>query len=675
MSPIRRRLLRAGTPALLLLLAASPASGAQEAPASAPGQSFEGGAAWESAFAPLDLSTPNLYRGADGEPGPRYWQQRADYRIQVTLDPRANTLTGRQTIRYRNNSPDSLEFVWLHLDQNRFRSGSRGEVTTPIGGRFEGRGDPGGIEVSSFRTAGSDRELERSVRDTRMRVLLERPLPPGGEATWELAWSFPIPRYGADRMGREDLAQGTVYEIAQWYPRMAVYDDVKGWNTEPYLGLGEFYLEYGDFDVEITVPRELLVAATGNLENAAEVLTGEQLRRLERARKSQQTVAIVAPEEVGAARSRPRGTSPLMWRFKAGNVRDFAWAASQAFIWDAAAWEDVLAQSFYPREALPLWSGSTQMVRESLREQSRWYRYPYPTMANVNGVVGGMEYPMIVFCGERQDEAGLWEVTNHEVGHTWFPMIVGSNERLHMWFDEGLNTFINGFATAARTGEPLSGDGTVQSLLPYLAGQEGADQPAMIRADAMQLQGFGQLAYNKPAVGLRLLREQVIGDTLLFDSAFRGYIEAWAFKHPTPDDFFRYMGGALGESLDWFWRGWFLTNAKLDQEVTGVAISPGPGGGAVSTVSIRSNGQLIFPVPLVLELEGGEKRRSTLPVEIWLRGSRFDYPVIDPKPVVGVRIDPDQALPDLDPANNGWGTLAASGPAGGPSTSNDGGRE
>ena len=245
-------------------------------------------------------------------------------------------------------------------------------------------------------------------------------------------------------------------------------------------------------------------------------------------------------------------------------------------------------------------------VRESLKLQSRWFHYPYPSMINVNGVAGGMEYPMMVFCGERTDEKGLWEVTNHEIGHTWFPMVVGSNERMNMWQDEGFNTFINGFATAARYKTPITPQQTVGDIVPYLSGD---DQPPMMRSDAMNANGIGPVAYDKPSVGLHLLREQVVGDTLLFDQAFQGYIRAWAFKHPTPDDFFRYMSNALGENLDWFWRGWFLTNDKLDFQVTGVEVEPAPDGEKVSTVSLRSNGDMVFPVPLELTFEGGETRR------------------------------------------------------------------
>jgi hypothetical protein len=667
---------RAGLGALALLaLFASLAAGQQPGPVPYTASPSAGppvadedfllsGRPWTSPFAPLRLSTPNAYREGDGTPGPAYWQQRADYTIEAALDPAANRLSGKQTIHYRNNSPDTLSVVWLQLDQNRFRPGSRGELVTPVGGRFEGRGEPGGIDVAIFREAGSTRDLPREVRDTRLRVELDRPLPPGGEAVWELQWSFPIPHYGADRMGRDAVSQGTIYEVAQWYPRMAVYDDVKGWNTEPYLGLGEFYLEYGDFDVKLTVPRDYIVAATGMLANPAEVLTREQQQRLEQARSSEQTVTILGPGDVGSASSRPAGSGPLTWHLTAQNVRDFAWAASPAFIWDAASWDGVLAQSVYPEEALPLWSESTQMVRESLRLQSRWFRYPYPSMTNVNGIAGGMEYPGIVFCGQRANEEALWDVTNHEIGHTWFPMIVGSNERLNMWQDEGFNTFINTFATAARYQRPISPQATVQEILPYLAGN---DQPSMMRADAMEATGIGPVAYDKPAVGLHLLREQVIGDTLLFDEAFEGYIRAWAYKHPTPDDFFRYMSSALGENLDWFWRGWFLTNDKLDFQAAGVEVSEAPGGGKLSRVVLQSNGDMVFPVPLELTFEGGEKRRVTLPVEAWLRGPRFEYPVIQSEAVIGVRIDPDGVIPDLVPENNGWQLGDAGPPKMGPS--------
>src|SRR2546426_1084557 len=404
-----------------------------------------------SPFRRLGLPTPTLIREGSGAPGPRYWQQRADYTIRATLDTATHTIAGSETLRYANNSPDTLRYLWLQLDQNIYRANSRGAALNPTDARFAGRGFEGGYTIEYVRAvrrvgqAAGRIPLATTGNGTMLRVELDRPLAPGGRAELELAYRFEVPEHGSDRMGREQFPGGWLYEVAQWYPRVAVYDDVRGWNTEQYLGQGEFYLEYGDFDVTITVPRSFVVAATGTLLNPLEVLTATERARLTQALKSDTTVAVIAKTEVGQAFTRPVGGAPTRtWHYSAKNVRDVAWAAAQNFIWDASGYNGVLIQSLYPPEANAGWARSTKYARHSIKHYSeKWFRYPYPTALNVAGPVGGMEYPMIGFCGPRAGDRGLFGVTTHELGHQWFPMVVGSNERLYPWMDEGFNSFMN----------------------------------------------------------------------------------------------------------------------------------------------------------------------------------------------------------------------------------------
>src|SRR6266699_3419640 len=387
---------------------------------------------------------------------------------------------------------------------------------------------------------------------------------PRGVTSLEIGYSFQVPEHGADRMGREQFPEGWLYEIAQWYPRLAVYDDIRGWNTEQYLGQGEFYLEYGDIDFAITVPRGFIVAATGRLTNPLQVLTAQQRERLVRALHSDSTVAIIAKNEVGQASTRPAVSgATLTWRFSAQNVRDVAWAAAPNFIWDASGWNGILMQSFYPPVAASIWRESTRMVRHSIQHYSeKWFQYPYPTAINVNGPVGGMEYPMLVFCANRRSREGLFGVTTHELGHQWFPMVVGSNERLYAWMDEGFNTFINIYSGMTFYHDTLEGRGEAQQWARFAA--TGRDEPSMLPADRVDPPLLGQAAYNKPATGLYLLRHHILTDTTRFDYAFGEYARRWAFKHPTPADFFRTMNDASAENLDWFWRGWFFGTQPCD---------------------------------------------------------------------------------------------------------------
>ena len=608
-------------------------------------------------FAPLPLPAPSRIRTASGEPGPDYWQQRADYRIKVALEPESHRIRGSEVILYTNNSPDALDELWIQLEQNLFRPGSRGSFVNS-GTRWRGAFEGGGIELSRVEVVqgGKTRRPKYSIDDTRMRIDLDEPIPPkGGKIEIRIDWTFVVPEYGADRLGRFQSVDGWVYELAQWYPRMYVYDDVRGWNPMPYIGQGEFYLEYGDFDVEITVPRDYIVVATGELQNPQEVLTATQRQRLERARRSAETVHIVAPDEVGSPDSRPRGSGPLTWRFRAANVRDFAWAASRAFIWDAASWDGILVMSAYPREGLgtpeqPGWEMSTQYVRQSLAHYSEmWVRYPYPVAINVAGIVGGMEYPMIVFCSVNARGQALFGVTDHEFGHTWFPMLVGNDERRHAWMDEGLNTLLNHYSNLAYYGagaqrvRATSPDYIVERML-----EPTHDQPIMTYADHLRRDGLGFLAYRKPGFGLILLREVVLGPER-FDAAFKEYIRRWANKHPQPADFFRTIEDVSGEDLSWFWRGWFYSTALLDQAADSVTTRDG-----VTLVHLSNREGLVMPVTLEVEYAGGATERHRLPVEIWLHADSYALELPGGREVVRVTVDPDRMLPDVRRENDTW---------------------
>ena len=602
-------------------------------------------------FQTLDLPSVNEYRSASGKPGHAYWQQRADYEIDVTLDPDARSLEGSQTITYTNNSPQSVEYLWLQLDQNLFRPGSRGSEIQPPDSRWRGSFPGGGYTISNVRVNGAEADI--TITDTRMRIDLAEPMPPGG-STLEIGldFAFTIPQYGADRMGWLEVEQGTVFELAQWYPRMYVYDDVNGWNTMPYLGQGEFYLEYGDFDVAITVPRDFIVAATGELTNPEDVLTDEQRERIDEARESAETVHIISPDEVGTSASRPAGSGALTWRFRAENVRDVAWAASEAFIWDAAGWEDVLNMSFYPMEGIgteeePGWEESTEYVRHSIKHYSEmWYPYPYPVAINVAGIVGGMEYPMIIFCSVRARHYGLFGVTSHEIGHEWYPMIVGSDERRYAWMDEGFNTFINHYSALAYYG-PDAASRLNQEYISNLMIGSVAEVPIATYPDLIPRSHLGFLAYRKPGMALRVLREYVLGEER-FDDAFREYTRRWAYKHPQPADFFRTMEDVSGDDLDWFWRGWLYSTELIDQSIASVEPSD-----STTRVTIVQESGLMMPVDLQITYSDGREETRRIPVEAFTLGNSFTE-VVESDAVARIELDPSKILPDADPRDNVW---------------------
>ncbi|MFQ5705039.1 MAG: M1 family metallopeptidase [Gemmatimonadales bacterium] len=610
-------------------------------------------------FAPLELRDAGEIRLGSGKPGRGYWQQRSDYSIEVSLDSTTHRVTGSETITYTNNSPDSLSELWLQLDQNLFTAESRGALVNSSN-RWRGAFAQGGdhIERVDVVRDGTRSKADYMVNDTRMRIDLAEPLTPdGGTIQLGIDWSFVIPEYGADRMGRLEAADGWVYEVAQWYPRMYVYDDVNGWNPLPYIGQGEFYLEYGSFDVAITAPSDFVVVATGELLNPKDVLTKNQQQRLEQARHTARTIHIVSAQEVGTPESRPTGKGNLTWRYHADNVRDFSWAASKAFIWDATSWEDVLIMSVYPKEGLGPdnrgragWEDATQYARHTISYYSEhFFRYPYPVAINVAGIAGGMEYPMIVFCSVRARGQGLFGVTDHELGHSWFPMIVGNDERRYAWMDEGFNTFLNHYSNLDFYGDTASR--SQRTSAPYIARmmqQPISDQPIMTHPDKIRGQGLGFMGYRKPGFGLIMLREVVLGHER-FDKAFRTYIKRWAFKHPKPADFFRTIDDLSGEDLSWFWRGWFYTTDLLDQSVDSVTVSK-----EGTHIHLNNLQGLVMPVHMRIQFADSSTVDRKLPVEIWQTSDLFSVLVDDPRAVVAVTLDPDVMLPDANRENNEW---------------------
>ena len=613
-------------------------------------------------FRRLELPTATMMRAGSGAPGRDYWQQLADYLIRASLDTAAGAVTGQERITYRNNSPDTLRYLWLQLDQNLFMKGSTGELIFGDDAHNGTGGAKGGLTLTQValaavparrgRRAVAAAPLHYTVNGTMMRVDLSQPLPPHTGIALDLAWHFPFGP-NANRMGIEQVDGSTIYEVGQWYPRMAVYDDVRGWNTEQYHGQGEFYLEYGSFDVTLTVPATMLVAATGVLQNPEAVLTPAQRTRLARARQSDSTVVIRGKDEIGSAASRPAGVDGLLsWHFTADSVRDFAWAAGSQFIWDAARANggSTLAMSFYPPSADSIWKDATQDVKFAVEQYSRWLRYPYPVATNVNGIEGGMEYPMIVFCRARTNAQALFGVTDHEIGHSWFPMIVGSNERLYAWMDEGFNTFQNRYNQALRYPGDADRRSDAESYMRYATTAER--QPIMTAADEVDPEWLNQVGYNKPGLALRLLRDVVVGADR-FDVAFREYVRRWAFKHPTPADFFRTMEDGLGEDLSWFWRSWLYTTETLDQAVDSVAVSDSSGQ-PKSRVRLRMVGPMVMPVPLALTMDDGSTRRLSLPAQIWYGGPVYTLHVPGPGKVVSAVIDPDGVLPDIRRDNNRW---------------------
>lgn len=613
----------------------------------------------------------NEYRTASGTPGVRYWQNRADYKLMVVLDTAKHIVSGTSLITYTNNSPDKLPFLWLQLDQNIFKENSRGEQTSAaFGSRLHGetkeRHFTEGYEIKAVYIIKNNKQEKADylVTDTRMQIRLNDPVKAnGGIIQIKIIYAFKVQDNGLVRTGRMLTKNGWIYEIAQWYPRMEVYDDVSGWNTIPYLGSSEFYLEYGDFDYTITAPANLIVVGSGELVNAAEVLVPKIINRLSIAKTSGKTIMIKDSAEVNNADMHPQKAN-LTWHFFCKNARDVSWAASKAFMWDAAAinlsnGNKALAQSVYPVESkgVNAWSRSTEYVKNAIElYSSKWLQYTYTVATNVAGIVGGMEYPGIVFCDAGFKSRQLWDVTNHEFGHNWFPMIVGSNERKYAWMDEGLNMFINGLATKVfNKGEYYVKQDINNAAVDAFGPQNEA---IMNSEDVVQNDYRSQAFYYKPAMGLNILREQILGEDR-FDYAFKNYIKNWAFKHPTPWDFFHAIDNASGEDLSWFWKEWFTTTWKLDQSVKGITyIDNDATKGAM--ITLENLEEMALPVTLLVKQQNGNTDTVNLPAEIWQRGSTWTFPYKSASPIDFVIIDPDHRLPDINPENNAYSPVLVS---------------
>ncbi|WP_299976244.1 M1 family metallopeptidase [uncultured Pseudoteredinibacter sp.] len=568
---------------------------------------------FEDKFRQLDevLPTPNIYRNAAGEPGQQYWQQEVDYKIKVKLLEDKRRIEASQKVYYKNNSPYTLKYLWVQLDQNKFKNDSMAEMTTAFAGI--GRRGPStkaasgsapaklslaelrrhqfmednelGYTISNVKSSG--RNLDYTIVGTNMRIDLPKPLKPGQSTQFDLDFAFNIVEENAvwARAGYEhfpdDAREGgnDIYLLAQWFPRMVAYTDYEAWTNKEFLGRGEFTLEFGDYEVEMTVPADHIVSSTGTLQNASQVLTAKQRSRLKKAETAKRPVFIVTEEE--ALENEKEGTSKTKtWKFKADNVRDFAWASSRKFMWDAKGYKQggkvqdhVMAMSFYPKEGGDLWKKySTESVVHTMEVYSRFsFDYPYPVAQSVNGPVGGMEYPMITFNGPRtelQDDGSrtysqaekrfLIGVVIHEIGHIYFPMIVNSDERQWTWMDEGLNSFLDG--VAGREWDPTIPWGVEpRDIVDYM--KSSTQVPIMTQSDSVLR--LGPNAYTKPAAALNILREVILGREL-FDFAFKEYSQRWMFKRPTPADFFRTMEEASGVDLDWFWRGWFYSTDHVD---------------------------------------------------------------------------------------------------------------
>ncbi|MFN5653409.1 MAG: M1 family metallopeptidase, partial [Flavobacteriia bacterium] len=549
----------------------------------------------QTKFAQLDqmLPTPNNYRAASGAPGHAYYQQKADYKMTLVLDDAKQRLDGVETITYTNNSPDPLAYLWLQLDQNIYNLDSDSKIIeVEKMENFKSVSDlrkrdfyyDGGFKIERI-TNMSGQPMKYFINKTMMRIDLAKPLLPGQNISFQINWWYNI----NDRMqvgGRSgyeyfETDQNYLYTIAQFFPRMCVYNDVTGWQNKQFLGRGEFTLPFGDYEVSITVPADHIVAATGECQNYASILTAEQRKRYEQAKKSDSPVIIVTQAEAEAA-EKNKAQKTKTWVYKATNVRDFAFASSRQFIWDAQKQtvgnKDILCMSYYPKEGNPLWERySTKLVAHTIKTYSKYtVNYPYPVAISVHSKWIGMEYPMICFNGGRPEadgtysegeKYGMWGVIIHEVGHNFFPMIINSDERQWTWMDEGLNTFVQYLTEQEWERDYPSRRGPAYMIADYMRGDVSGISPIMTNSESIKQ--FGNNAYGKPATALNILRETVMGREL-FDYAFKTYCERWAFKHPTPADFFRTMEDASAVDLDWFWRGWFYSTDHVDIALTDV---------------------------------------------------------------------------------------------------------
>jgi len=559
---------------------------------------------WQGKFEQLDqlLPTPNEYRSGSGAPGPRYWQQRADYVINAELNDNNQSISGSETITYFNNSPDVLKYLWLQLDQNINQKNSmtamsddnsiRDSVSTrTLAADLKLHDFDGGFKIKSVKDA-SGKALAYTINNTMMRVDLVQPLAAGKQMSFSVEWSFNINNrmhnmtFNDGRSGMEYFPEdgNYLYIIAQWFPRMCVYDDVVGWQNKQFIGQGEFTLSFGNYAVNLTVPADHIVAATGMVQNPTEVLTAEQIARFEKAKTSFDKPLMIVTQAEATAKEKTKSAEKKTWKFYAENVRDFAFASSRKFIWDAQAVKvgnnTPLAMSYYPKEGNPLWEQeSTKAIKNCLVTYSKYsIDYPYPQATSVHSASIGMEYPMICFNGARPNKDGTFSdrtkwglvgVVIHEVGHNFYPMIINNDERQWTWMDEGLNTFVQYRTQVENYPDMPQRRGPAAGIVPYMKSAPEWQRPLMVNSETVARQNFGNEQYAKCATALNILRETVMGPEL-FDKAFKEYAQRWAFKHPKPADFFRTMEDASAVDLDWFWKGWFYTTDNADQSIESV---------------------------------------------------------------------------------------------------------
>ncbi|MGV3546601.1 MAG: M1 family metallopeptidase [Pedobacter sp.] len=620
----------------------------------------------EEAFGPLFYTqNGNEYRSASGAPGPKYWQNRVDYNISATLDEATSKVKATITITYKNNSPEKLPYLWLQLDQNSFKEGSRGLSITPAKSRYGAQGEnfSGGYEITNLSVSQKSKTVKFTslVEDTRMQIRLDQPMAANGDVTViKMDYTYQIPVLGSDRTGHLTTKNGEIFAVAQWFPRMSVYDDILGWNTLPYWGAGEFYCEFGDITFDVTVPASHIVMGSGELLNPQEVFTAIQLQRWNEAKNSDKTVHIRTEAEVTDPKSRP-AKDKLTWKFKMINTRDAAWSSSKAFVLDAArinlpSGKKSLAVSAHPVESNGNdgYGRAVEYVKASIEHYSKmWLEYPYPMAVNVATNIGGMEYPGIVFCGWKAKKGDAWGVIDHEFGHIWFPMIVGSNERKFGWMDEGFNTFINDLSST----EFNNGEYKPRKMNMHAIGKQVIGNPKfenmMLMPDGMAEANIGINLYYKPSWALHVLRDQILGKDR-FDFAFRQYINNWAYKHPTPYDFFRTMENAAGEDLSWFWKSWFLNNWKMDQGIS--EVKEVKNNGAITAYNIKVDNLDKMPMPIILGIKtkSGKTDLVKVAADVWMKNTSWVVRYPTTEEVVEVVLDPQQTLPDSNADNNKW---------------------
>jgi len=591
-------------------------------------------------------------RTRSGEPGPRYWTQYARYALRAELDPKDKRLTGDARARYQNRSPDTLRFVAVQLYQNLFAPGAARNVEVPpTNGMTLSRVSAQGRPLPQLRDVDASVQPGFQIEGTIAWIRLPTPLAPGSDADFEFSWEYTIPPDGAPRSGTD----GEVFMVSYWYPQFAVYDDVNGWQTDWYMGNAEFYMDYADYDVALTVPAGWLIGATGQLKNAAEVLTPETRQRLAEARRSPEVVHVVTEGDRAPGRSTTAGSGgKVTWLFEAHNVRDFAWGTSDKYLWDATRADSATINAFYrPSRIEWAWDQSARYARHAIEFLSGFlWPYPYPQMTALDGVVScsGMEYPMITCIGGQRDTLGLYSVIVHEFGHMWFPMQVGSDEKRHAWQDEGLTRF-----NQAQAMRSFFGGYDLERIVrdAYLGFARTGDEVELMRHGDLYPVGtpaYSVASYQKMATNLVALRA-LLGDDV-FMQAYREYGRRWIGKHPTEYDFFNTVNDVSKRDLSWFWRTWFYETWTLDQAIAGVDVR-----GDSATITVEDRGLAPMPVRLAITRQGASAvERREIPVDVWLRGERRAILRVAASPkIMKVEIDPENAFPDIDRTNNRWG--------------------